>query len=60
MTLSDIEASSKADTSAPEHIPVLLAEAVTHLLGGVAVKGTAPVVFVDATFGRGGHSRALL
>lgn len=60
MTRSDIEASSTADTSAPEHIPVLLAEAVTHLLGGVAAKRTAPVVFVDATFGRGGHSRALL
>ena len=60
MTRSDIEASSTADTSALEHIPVLLAEAVTHLLGGVAAKRTAPVVLVDATFGRGGHSRALL
>lgn len=36
------------------HIPVLLEEAVTHLFT------IANGVYVDATFGRGSHSRALL
>ena len=36
-----------------EHIPVLLDEVVKYLLQSGA--GT----YVDATFGRGGHSRAL-
>jgi 16S rRNA (cytosine1402-N4)-methyltransferase len=40
--------------SAPAHITVLLEEAVAAL----AVK--ADGVYVDATFGRGGHSRAIL
>ncbi len=37
-----------------EHIPVLLQEAVQ------AVLGPADGVYVDGTFGRGGHARALL
>ncbi len=42
--------------SAPpcEHIPVLLQEAVQ------AVLGPADGVYIDGTFGRGGHARALL
>ena len=39
----------------PGHQTVLLSEAVDALLG----TGSAGV-FVDGTFGRGGHSRALL
>ncbi|MDD5480885.1 16S rRNA (cytosine(1402)-N(4))-methyltransferase RsmH [Rhodoferax sp.] len=44
------------------HTTVLLGEAVDALLGVVppAAPATAPRVFVDATFGRGGHSRLLL
>lgn len=38
----------------PAHLPVLLAEAVAAL----AIKPDG--VYVDATFGRGGHSRAIL
>ncbi|MDD2918904.1 16S rRNA (cytosine(1402)-N(4))-methyltransferase RsmH [Rhodoferax sp.] len=41
------------------HTTVLLSEAVDALLGGVDAAGAAPVV-VDATFGRGGHSRLIL
>ena len=39
------------------HVPVLLKEAVSALLEGSA---PAPRVWLDGTFGRGGHSRALL
>ena len=38
----------------PEHIPVLLQEVVEYM--NVRSDGT----YVDATYGRGGHSRALL
>ncbi|MFT3718147.1 16S rRNA (cytosine(1402)-N(4))-methyltransferase RsmH [Pseudorhodoferax sp.] len=41
------------------HTTVLLDEAVAALLGPQAA-GPAPRTFVDATFGRGGHSRLLL
>lgn len=40
--------------SAPVHVPVMLAEAVEALVGDPAG------VYVDGTFGRGGHSRAIL
>jgi len=44
--------------SAPsDHVPVLVAETVAALVTGAAVDDG---VFVDATFGRGGHARALL
>ncbi|MCE7526170.1 16S rRNA (cytosine(1402)-N(4))-methyltransferase RsmH [Polynucleobacter sp. IMCC 30228] len=39
------------------HRPVLLAEAVTALTGG---KLSSNAVLIDGTFGRGGHSQALL
>ena len=38
----------------PEHIPVLLEEAITGLL--IKKSGT----YLDCTFGRGGHSREIL
>ena len=41
------------------HTTVLLSEAVDALLGGADAAGQAPV-YVDATFGRGGHSRLIL
>ncbi|MBE0474856.1 16S rRNA (cytosine(1402)-N(4))-methyltransferase RsmH [Rhodoferax sp.] len=41
------------------HTTVLLSEAVDALLGASDAAGAAPV-FVDATFGRGGHSRLIL
>ena len=41
------------------HTTVLLSEAVDALLGGADAAGDAPV-YVDATFGRGGHSRQIL
>lgn len=41
------------------HTTVLLSEAVEALLGGADAAGDAPV-YVDATFGRGGHSRLIL
>ena len=40
------------------HTSVLLHEAVDAVFGQPA--SDAPRCFVDATFGRGGHSRALL
>ncbi len=40
--------------SAPEHITVLLHEAVD----GLALKEDG--IYIDATFGRGGHSRLIL
>nr|WP_319564244.1 16S rRNA (cytosine(1402)-N(4))-methyltransferase RsmH [uncultured Rhodoferax sp.] len=44
------------------HTTVLLSEAVDALLGAVPSASSAdtPSLFVDATFGRGGHSRLLL
>ncbi len=42
------------------HTTVLLNEAVAALFDGLAVPAQPPRLFVDATFGRGGHSRALL
>ncbi len=58
MTAPETEAENRQ-----QHQPVLLHETIAHLLGGDAghpdsSSGTG--VFVDATFGRGGHSRALL
>ncbi|PKO60711.1 MAG: 16S rRNA (cytosine(1402)-N(4))-methyltransferase [Betaproteobacteria bacterium HGW-Betaproteobacteria-18] len=41
------------------HTTVLLSEAVDALLGGADAASAAPV-YVDATFGRGGHSRLIL
>lgn len=41
-----------------EHVPVLLEETVAALVG--SQDPHAEAVFVDATFGRGGHSRHLL
>ena len=46
-----------------EHLPVLLQEAVSHLLSGSGASAELSEpsdVFVDATFGRGGHSREIL
>ena len=44
------------------HTTVLLGEAVDALLGGTDARPNPadPAVFVDATFGRGGHSRLIL
>ena len=42
------------------HTTVLLGEAVDALLGADASTQSAGSVFVDATFGRGGHSRLIL
>ena len=44
------------------HTTVLLTEAVDALFsaGGVAFDGAAAATYVDATFGRGGHSRSIL
>lgn len=55
----------RADDSAStdEHIPVLLQEVLTHLVGRAATSEATEKesgIFVDATFGRGGHSRKLL
>ncbi len=62
-----------AATAACEHIPVLLAEAVDAMVPGQesgepaspadadpSQSSLAQGVFVDGTFGRGGHTRALL
>ena len=49
-----MDGTSSPDALARQHAPVLLTEAVDALL-------TSPDgIYVDATFGRGGHSRALL
>ena len=44
------------------HRPVLLAEAVTALLESPVLQAESPEksILIDGTFGRGGHSRALL
>ena len=43
------------------HRPVLLAEAVTALIDGLLLQDqTNPIVMIDGTFGRGGHSQLLL
>ena len=42
------------------HTTVMLGEAVDALLGGAADRHTGSQVYVDATFGRGGHSRLIL
>jgi 16S rRNA (cytosine1402-N4)-methyltransferase len=45
------------------HRPVLLAEAVTALVGSPLIqhqKTSAPILVIDGTFGRGGHTQALL
>jgi len=45
------------------HRPVLLAEAVTALIGGPLIRNsdtTKNILVIDGTFGRGGHTRALL
>jgi 16S rRNA (cytosine1402-N4)-methyltransferase len=53
-------------TPAPQHVTVLLHEAVDALLGqptsepSLAAAGKEGQLFVDATFGRGGHTRLLL
>ena len=45
------------------HRPVLLAEAVTALIGGPLIQDSASaknIIVIDGTFGRGGHTQALL
>jgi len=42
------------------HTTVLLSEAVDALLGNTDAPSSASASYVDATFGRGGHSRLLL
>src|SRR5690606_3577553 len=42
------------------HYSVLLQESVSALLGDKALGEKSSGVFVDGTFGRGGHSRAIL
>jgi len=45
------------------HRPVLLAEAVTALVGGPLIQNqsaTNNILVIDGTFGRGGHTQALL
>ena len=42
------------------HRPVLLAEAVTSVLGDSTSANAAPKIIIDGTFGRGGHSREIL
>lgn len=43
---------------ATRHVPVLLGEVVRFMIG--EGRTAAGDVFVDATFGSGGHSKALL
>jgi len=47
-------------TDAPSHIPVLLSEVVEAMVLAPAADATRRDVIVDATFGAGGYSRALL
>lgn len=57
------ERSADESVRANEHIPVLLQEVLTHLVGRAQMpEGAAKEsgIFIDATFGRGGHSRKLL
>ncbi len=45
------------------HRPVLLAEAVTALISGPLIRHSDPsknILLIDGTFGRGGHTQALL
>ena len=42
------------------HRPVLLAEAVTSVLGESTSSNAAPRIIIDGTFGRGGHTREIL
>ena len=49
---------SAVDDLAPRHTTVLLEEAVDALLADAAGRGDG--LWVDATFGRGGHSRRIL
>jgi 16S rRNA (cytosine1402-N4)-methyltransferase len=42
------------------HRPVLLAEAVTSVLGESTSSSATPKIIIDGTFGRGGHSREIL
>ena len=42
------------------HRPVLLAEAVTSVLGDSTSSSATPKIIIDGTFGRGGHSREIL
>ena len=42
------------------HRPVLLAEAVTSVLGESTSSNATPKIIIDGTFGRGGHSREIL
>ncbi|HAT38900.1 16S rRNA (cytosine(1402)-N(4))-methyltransferase RsmH [Polynucleobacter necessarius] len=45
------------------HCPVLLGEAVTALVGGSLIQNqkiSDPILLIDGTFGRGGHTQALL
>jgi len=55
MTLSKV-----VTESSQEHLPVLLQETVSYLLSAGAEASEPSGVFVDATFGRGGHSREIL
>lgn len=43
-----------------QHTTVLLDEAVDALLGSDSAHGAPPRTWIDATFGRGGHSRRIL
>ena len=42
------------------HRPVLLAEAVTSVLGEATSSDQRSITIIDGTFGRGGHSRSIL
>jgi 16S rRNA C1402 N4-methylase RsmH len=42
------------------HRPVLLAEAVTSVLGESTSSNATSKIIIDGTFGRGGHSREIL